>query len=28
MIHDHVLMIHYEKYKQQVHMQVCTLIVL
>ena len=28
MIHDHALMIHYEKYDQQVHIQMCKLTVL
>ena len=23
MIHDHALLIHYEKYGQQVHLQIC-----
>ena len=23
MIHDHALMVHYEKYNQQVHIQIC-----
>jgi hypothetical protein len=28
MIHDHALMIHYEKYDQQVHTQICKFTVL
>jgi len=28
MIHDHALMIHHERQNQQVHMQVCTFILL
>jgi hypothetical protein len=28
MIHDHALIFHYEKYDQQVHIQICKYIVL